>query len=44
MSLDEKARARLRDRLRERLPAEADGSISMIACVWAARGAVPTKP
>jgi len=44
MSLDEKARARLRDRLQERLPAAADGSISMIARVWAARGIVPTKP
>ena len=44
MSLDESSRARLRDRLQERLPAAADGLISMIARVWAARGAVPTKP
>jgi len=44
MSLDESSRARLRDRLQERLPAAGDGSISMIARVWAARGAVPTKP
>ena len=44
MSLGEKARARLRDRLRERLPAEADGSISMVARAWAARGTVPVRP
>ena len=40
MSLDETARARLRDRIRERLPAGADGSISMIARAWAARASV----
>jgi hypothetical protein len=40
MSLDEVRRARLRDRLRERLPAAADGSISLIARVWATRASV----
>ncbi|MEQ1853046.1 MAG: methyltransferase domain-containing protein [Chthoniobacteraceae bacterium] len=39
MSLEETARARLRDRLRERLPAEADGSIPLVARAWAARAA-----
>jgi trans-aconitate methyltransferase len=37
MSLDESARARLRERLRERLPASADGSIALVARAWAAR-------
>ncbi|HEU4644806.1 MAG TPA: methyltransferase domain-containing protein [Burkholderiales bacterium] len=37
MSLDETARARLRDRIRERLPTAADGSISLTARAWAAR-------
>ena len=37
MSLDETARTRLRDRIRERLPVEADGSISIIARAWAIR-------
>jgi SAM-dependent methyltransferase len=40
MSLDEVARARLRDRIRERLPIAADGSISLIARAWAVRGNV----
>ena len=40
MSLDETARARLRDRIRERIPAEADGSISLTARVWATRTTV----
>jgi hypothetical protein len=39
MSLDEGARARLRDRVRERLPAAPDGSIALIARAWAVRGA-----
>ena len=39
MSLEEPARARLRDRLRERMPTEGDGSISLTARAWAARGA-----
>lgn len=37
MSLDQAARARLRDRIRERLPTQADGSISLIARAWAVR-------
>ena len=37
MSLDETARARLRDRIRERLPARPDGSISLVARAWAVR-------
>jgi SAM-dependent methyltransferase len=41
MALDEKARADLRDRIRARLPLEADGSISLIARSWAVRAAVP---
>jgi hypothetical protein len=42
MSLDETARARLRDRIRERLPARADGGISLIARAWAARASPAT--
>jgi SAM-dependent methyltransferase len=38
MSLDESARARLRERLRERLPTQADGSIALNARAWAVRG------
>jgi hypothetical protein len=40
MSLDEPARTRLRDRLRERLPTAANGSIALTARAWAVRGAV----
>jgi SAM-dependent methyltransferase len=40
MSLDERARASLRDRLRARLPTDADGSIALTARAWAARGTV----
>jgi SAM-dependent methyltransferase len=40
MSLDETARARLRDRLKERLPTEADGSIALIARAWGVRASV----
>jgi hypothetical protein len=40
MSLDEAARSRLRDRLRERMPVEADGSIALVARAWAVRGTV----
>lgn len=40
MSLDETARARLRDRVRERLPTEADGSIALTARAWAIRARV----
>jgi SAM-dependent methyltransferase len=37
MSLDETARARLRDRIRERIPIAANGSISLTARAWAIR-------
>ena len=37
MSLDEAARARLRSRLREALPAHGDGSVSLTARAWAVR-------
>lgn len=40
MSLDAAARARLRDRLRERVPRETDGSISLTARAWAIRASV----
>jgi SAM-dependent methyltransferase len=40
-ALTEPARARLRDRLSERLPVAADGSITLTAQAWAVRGAVP---
>ena len=40
MSLDETARARLRDRIRGRLPIAADGSISLTARAWATRATV----
>jgi len=38
MSLDEGRRSALREALRERLPAEDDGSIHLTARAWAARG------
>jgi len=38
MSLDEAARTRLREAIRARLPARADGSIALIARAWAVRG------
>jgi SAM-dependent methyltransferase len=38
MSLSEDARAALRERLRASLPAQADGSIHLIARAWAVRG------
>jgi SAM-dependent methyltransferase len=38
MSLDEEARAALRERLRASLPAAPDGSIHLIARAWAVRG------
>lgn len=41
MSLGEAARARLRERIRERLPVAADGSIPLTARAWAVRGIVP---
>jgi SAM-dependent methyltransferase len=40
MSLDETARARLRDRIKKRLPISKNGSISLAARAWAVRGAV----
>lgn len=40
MSLDETARTRLRDRLRERLPTNSDGSITLIARAWAVRARI----
>jgi len=40
MSLDEATRARLRDRLRTRVPIHADGSISLTARAWAVRATV----
>jgi SAM-dependent methyltransferase len=40
MSLDEPARARLREHLRGRVPVAADGSIALIARAWAVRGRV----
>jgi SAM-dependent methyltransferase len=40
VALDEAARARLRDRLRDRLPAQADGSIALVARAWAVRATV----
>jgi hypothetical protein len=42
MSLDEGDRARLRDRIRERLPIAANGSISLSARAWAVRATVST--
>ena len=41
MSLEETARARLRERLRERLSVQADGSIPLTARAWAVRGTTP---
>jgi SAM-dependent methyltransferase len=40
MTLEESARARLRDRIRARIPALADGPISLTARTWAVRGTV----
>jgi SAM-dependent methyltransferase len=41
MSLAVDARVRLRERVRERLPHAADGSIALIARAWAVRGTTP---
>jgi SAM-dependent methyltransferase len=41
MSLDESARARLRERIRQRIPIADDGSISLVARAWAIRATVP---
>jgi SAM-dependent methyltransferase len=40
MSLDDASRVRLRDRIRERIPVQADGSISLSARAWAVRATV----
>ena len=40
MSLDTQARERLRDRIRQRLPVQADGSIPLAARAWAVRSTV----
>jgi hypothetical protein len=40
-SLDSSARTELREALRQRLPAAADGSIALVARAWAARGRKP---
>jgi SAM-dependent methyltransferase len=40
MSLDEETRARLRDRIEARIPAQPDGTISMVARAWAIRASV----
>jgi SAM-dependent methyltransferase len=41
ISLGEQARARLRERIRRRLPIAEDGSISLVARAWAIRATVP---
>jgi SAM-dependent methyltransferase len=43
MSLDEAARMRLRERIRERMPIGADGTIALTARAWAARGIVRAR-
>jgi SAM-dependent methyltransferase len=40
LSLSERGREALRDRIRERLPVEPDGSIRLVARAWGARGRV----
>lgn len=40
MALDETTRARLRDRIRARIPVQADGTISLTARAWAVRATV----
>lgn len=40
MSLDEASRNKLRDRIRQRLPIESDGSIALLARAWAIQGRV----
>jgi hypothetical protein len=41
MSLGEISRERLRERIRDRRPIRSDGSIHLIARVWAVRSRVP---
>jgi SAM-dependent methyltransferase len=43
MSLDEEARVRLRERLRNSLPRQADGSIALGARAWAVRGTLASR-
>lgn len=43
MSLPEQGRARLRERLRGRVPARADGSVALVARAWAVRGSVAKR-
>jgi SAM-dependent methyltransferase len=43
MSLDEMSRNRLRDRIREGLPSQPDGSIPLVARAWAIRSRVPAR-
>ena len=43
VALDERSRARLRERLRDTLPAEADGSVHLVARAWAIRGRTPGR-
>jgi SAM-dependent methyltransferase len=43
VSLDEDRRARLRERIRAKLPFGTDGSIDLIARAWAVKGRVPTS-
>jgi hypothetical protein len=40
MALDDTTRARLRDRIRGRIPLQADGSIALTARAWAVRATV----
>jgi len=40
LSLDETEKNKLRNALKVRLPAHSDGSISMLACAWAAKGQI----
>lgn len=44
MSLAEPVRARLRERIRERIPLQADGSIALIARAWAIRATGAKSP
>jgi SAM-dependent methyltransferase len=44
MSLPEERRAALRERIREKLPIAADGSIHLVARAWAARGRPVLRP
>ena len=43
MSLSEEDRAALRERIRERLPVSADGSIKLTARAWGVRGVVAAE-